>query len=139
MSKLETPMVLKYWESVGGTLIEEFLLIEKSPTCGPRRADAIILPAQETLRLPPGRRTGIKIADQEVIVVQAKASRLGMYLMGQVFFSAELIRRFNPASVRSVALCTEDDSVLRPLVAPYPHLEVVVMSEFRRTARTKIC
>jgi hypothetical protein len=65
-----------------------------------------------------------------VIVVQAKASRLGMYLMGQALFSAELIRRFRPASVRSVALCTADDAVLRPLLEPYPHVEVVVMGEF---------
>jgi hypothetical protein len=138
MSKLETPMVVRYWESVGGTLIEEFLMVEKSSTCGPRRADAIILPSQATLRLPPGQRTGIRITGQEVIVVQAKASRLGMYLMGQTLFSAELIRQFNPASVRSVALCTEDDSVLRPLFAPYSHLEIVVMAEFKRTVRRRI-
>jgi hypothetical protein len=45
MSKHETPMVVRYWESVGGTLIEEFLIVEKSSTCGPKCADAIILPS----------------------------------------------------------------------------------------------
>jgi hypothetical protein len=133
MSKLETPMVVRYWERGAGTLIEEFLIVEKSSTCGPRRADAIILPSQATRRLPSGQRTGISITGQEVIVDQAKASRLGMYLMGQTLFSAELIRRLNPASIRSVALCTEDDSVLRPLFAPYSHLEIAVMAEFKRT------
>lgn len=49
--------------------------------------------------------------------------------MGQALFSAELIRRFNPASVRSVALCTADNA-LRPLLGPYPHVEVVVRDEF---------
>ncbi len=65
----------------------------------------------------------------EVIVVQAKAKRLGLYLMGQTLFSAELIKRFNPASVKSVALCSKGDSELEPLLAPYPHVEVVVMPE----------
>lgn len=51
-----------------------------------------------------------------------------MYLMGQALFSAELVKAFNPASIRSVALCTKDDSVLRPLLDPYPNVEVVVMN-----------
>jgi hypothetical protein len=65
---------------------------------------------------------------EDVIVVQAKANRLGMYLMGQAVFSAELIRRrFKPASVRSVLLCGKDDAVLRSLLDAYPEVEVVVM------------
>lgn len=44
MSKHETPMVLRYWEEVKGTLIEEFLAVPKSPTCGKRLIDAVILP-----------------------------------------------------------------------------------------------
>lgn len=136
MSKLETPMVLKYWQQIGGTLIEEFPMVRASATCGPRYADAVILPRGEERRITGSDRAAILLEGEDVIVVQAKASRLGMYLMGQTLFSAELIRRFNPASVRSVALCTEDDSVLRPLFAPSPHVEVVVMAEFSsRTPR----
>ena len=120
MSKLETPMVLKYWQQIGGTLIEEFPMVRASATCGPRYADAVILPRGEERRITGSDRAAILLEGEDVIVVQAKASRLGMYLMGQTLFSAELIRRFNPASVRSVALCTEDDSVLRPLFAPLP-------------------
>ena len=136
MSKLETPMVLKYWQQIGDTLIEEFPMVRASATCGPRYADAVILPRGEERRITGSDRAAILLEGEDVIVVQAKASRLGMYLMGQTLFSAELIRRFNPASVRSVALCTEDDSVLRPLFAPYPHVEVVVMAEFSsRTPR----
>jgi hypothetical protein len=130
MSRHETPMVLKYWEGVGGTLIEEFSMVRPSASCGPRYADAVILPNRETRRVGPGERAGISLEGEDVIVVQAKASRLGMYLMGQALFSAELVRRFEPASVRSVALCTADDSALRPLLTPYPHVEVVVMPEF---------
>lgn len=52
-----------------------------------------------------------------------------MYLMGQAIFSAELIKRFKPASVRSVALCGKGDSVLEPMLKGYPEVEVVVDSE----------
>jgi hypothetical protein len=54
MSKHETPMVLKYWEGVGGTLIEEFPMVRPSATCGPRYADAVILPNREARRVRPG-------------------------------------------------------------------------------------
>lgn len=60
-------------------------------------------------------------------MVQAKAHRLGMYVMGQAIFSADLIRRFGPASVRSGILCTLDDAVLRPLLDRFPEVEVVVI------------
>jgi hypothetical protein len=50
-----------------------------------------------------------------------------MYQMGQTLFSAELVRRFKPASVKSVALCTQDDEILRPLLERYPSMEVVVL------------
>jgi hypothetical protein len=68
----------------------------------------------------------VSLAGKDVIVIQTKASRLGMYLMGQAFFSAQLIQRFNPHSVVSVALCSQDDAVLRPLCEQYANMKVVV-------------
>jgi len=127
MSRRETPMIRAFWSTIGGTLVEEFLVVPSSPTAGARRVDAIILPRGEKRIAPQGE---VSVEGQEVIVVQAKATRLGMYLMGQAFFSAELIRRFNPSTVRSVALCTRDDEVLRPLLERFPGLQVVVMPEF---------
>ena len=48
--------------------------------------------------------------------MQTNAHRLGMYLLGQAFFSRELIKdRFAPRSVRTVALCAIDDAILRPI------------------------
>ena len=108
MSVRETAMIHAYWERVGGTLIEEYPAVQPSATCGARRIDAIILPNGEPRRI---RGQQVPLQGQDVDVVQAKASRLGMYLMGQVVFSAELIRRFGPRSIRSIALCTQDDSV----------------------------
>ena len=128
MSKHETPMIRRFWKQVGGTLIEEFRAVRGTATCGKRFLDAVILLNKETC-IAPWR--GVSLKGEDVIVVQAKAMRLGMYLMGQTFFSAELIKRFGPASVRSVALCTQDDSVLRPLLEQYPGMEVVVLAEDR--------
>ena len=125
MSKRETPMIFNYWRRVGGTLVTEFPAVQRSDSSGPRRLDAIII-AGGVNRQVHWRE--VSLADKDVIVIQAKAHRLGMYLMGQALFSAELVRPFNPRSVRSVALCSKDDSTLRALLDPYPHVEVVVLS-----------
>ena len=126
MSKLETPMTRAYWQSVGGTLIEEFVAVERSSTTQRRVLDGLILPTAET-RIANWREP-ITIDGRDVLVVQTKASRLSMYLMGQALLSPELVRqRFKPSSIRSVLLCTLDDSALHPLLEPFPSIEVIVM------------
>jgi hypothetical protein len=123
MSKNETPMIRWYWNQIGGTLVEEFPAVCRTALCGQHLLDAIILPKRET-RLAKWRE--VSLEGEEGIVVPAKASRLGMYLMGQTFFSAQLVQCFRPASVHAVALCTADDSVLRPLLEQNPGMEVVI-------------
>jgi hypothetical protein len=62
------------------------------------------------------------------VVLQTKRGRLGMYLMGQTLFSAELLRRrFPSAVIESVALCTSDDEVLRPMLEAHNECRVVVV------------
>jgi hypothetical protein len=134
MSKLETPMILKYWERLGGTLIEEFQLVPRDAQCGPRRADAVIISSRPRKRLPAGQRA-VTLEGEDVVVVQAKAMRLGMYLMGQGVFSAELMKRFKPKSIRSVILCTQNDSVLLPMLSAFPNIEVIAMPEFGKLKR----
>ena len=125
MSKLEKPMIRWYWEQVGGTLCEEFHAVPRSTRHARRLIDAVIL--------PDGQRTAVHWRDldlngRDVVVVQAKANRLGMYLMGQALFSARLLeQRFSPKSVRSVALCRTDDVILRSLFEAIPGMEVVVV------------
>lgn len=126
MSKHETPMTLAYWESVGGTLVEEFRMVSATKTCGGRLIDAIILPDGERRRVPPEERSSIRVEGRHIIAVQTKAQRLGMYLMGQAFFSARILEGLGAASVRTVALCTRDDSVLGPLARAHG-IEVVVI------------
>jgi hypothetical protein len=124
MSKLETPMILAYWERVGGTLIEEFQLVKGDAASGPRRADAVKDRSAIGYPRVSARST---IEGKDVIVVQAKAERLGMYLMGQGVFSAELIKRFKPKSVKSVILCSNGDATLLPLLASFANVTVEVM------------
>jgi hypothetical protein len=54
--------------------------------------------------------------------------------MGQVFFSAQLMKRFKPRSIEAVALVAQDDRELRPLLERYKGMRVVVYAP-RRTLR----
>jgi hypothetical protein len=126
MSKHETPLTHWYWGKVGGLLIEEFPVVKKSPLQGKRFLDGLIVLGE------PTSKTGsmeFDITGRDVIVVQAKAKRLGMYLMGQCLFSRDLVLGLGAKSVRSVALCTEDDSALRPLLEKHQGCEVVVVEK----------
>ncbi len=120
-------MIEAYWRQVGGTLVAEFPVVARGADHGPRWIDAVILPGG-----PFERSTAelVALTGQDVIVVQAKRDRLGMYLMGQVLFSQVLVwERFRPKSVRSIALCEQDDAVLRPLLERHPGIEVVVLEK----------
>ena len=118
-------MVVTYWRRTGGALVEEYPLTKRQPGAGRRRADAVIFLDEPTEQLRP--QTPVPLEGQRIVVVQAKTSPLGMYLLGQAFFSKLLCERLGAASVRSVALCGKDDAVLRPMYEQYEGCEVVVM------------
>ena len=123
MSKRETPLTRRYWESVGGTLIEEFAAVPRGSDHGPRTIDAVnILEAPTRI----AKKTEVDIEGKDIIVVQTKATRLGMYLMGQAVFSKELMKQYKPRSIRSVAICTKGDSIMEQLLQPFDDVEVVV-------------
>ena len=64
-----------------------------------------------TDRRPIDTARHVGLDGRDVIVVQTKGSRLGMYLLGQAYFSKVLVeRRFKPRSVRSAAVCTATDA-----------------------------
>jgi len=123
MSKLETPMTRWYWQQVGGTLIEEFCAVTRSEDCSNRLIDGVIIKGEE-FRI--ARQSEIDVSGKDIVVVQAKARRLGMSLMGQAFFSAQLLKRFKPRSIESVAIVTKDDAVLRSIFEQYEGMRVVV-------------
>lgn len=91
---------------------------------GVRRVDGLILTSGDHRIASPKEQ--LSLEGQGVVVVQTKADRLGMYVLGQAFFSRVLIEeRFAPKSVRTVALCAADDAVLRPIAERYG-IEVVI-------------
>lgn len=133
MSKNETDLTVRYWESVGGTLIEEFYMVPSTPTQGKRVADAVIIKDGTTERLPVGKRK-VDLKGKDVIVVQTKgtslAGRVGMNLLGQAYFSARLLETFHGVrSVHSVAICTKRDEALEKVVQDVPGLEIIVYDE----------
>jgi len=125
MSKWETPLTERYWQEVGGTLIPEFPAVLRGPGKARRLLDAIIVPDG-----PFERRhaTQVDIQGKDVIVVQTKARRLGMPVMGQALFSIRLMEPFRPASIRSVVICTKGDAALEPLLAEHG-IELVVYDD----------
>lgn len=117
-------MTRRYWERAGGTLLEEYLVVPRGPGVGRRLIDGVIIvDGDHRIAFPEER---VSLDGHDLIIVQTKAYRLGMYLMGQALFSRVLIEdRFRPRSVRAVALCAIDDAVLRPMAEHYG-IEVVV-------------
>ena len=126
-------------EHARGAFIPEYCIVRRAD-CGGRYVDALILPDE------PHRRASFTdyptLKDRNVIVVQTKAARMGMYLMGQALFSARLALARGAKSARSILLCTAPDSVLLPLLKDFPEVEVWVYDErsgkCRRAARLEI-
>ena len=133
MSKHETWRTRKYRESVGGLLIEEFMLVAKSRDGrqAQRLLDGLIVLGEEK-KLSNDHSHSIE--GKDVIAVQTKANRLGMYLMGQAFFSRELLKSFNPKSIRTVAICGKGDEKMDRLCKEQG-IEVVVIPEEENPAR----
>jgi hypothetical protein len=127
MSKRETPMTRRYWERVRGTLLEEYLVVpSRPPGVGRRMIDAVIIGDGEHRIASRAESVSFSLDGHDIVIVQTKALRLGMYLLGQAFFSRELIKdRFAPRSVRTVALCAIDDAILRPIAERFG-VEVIV-------------
>jgi hypothetical protein len=121
MSLKETPMLHRFWKRTGGTLIEEFVIVNKGHS--PRYIDGIIIKNGEN---KIKKKSDVQIEGQDIIIVQVKAQRLGMPLMGQTLFSMELMKRFNPKTIEAVALCKMDDEILSSLLKKYPGMKVVV-------------
>jgi len=113
-----------YWQQVGGLLIEEFQVVSQGNGQGRRLVDGLIVYGEPT-QAAVSRQ--FDLVGRDVTVLQAKARRLGMTLMGQCLFSRDLLRNLGARSVRSVALCTADDLTLRPLLEQHDDCFVEVV------------
>ncbi len=128
MSKHETPLTRLFWESVGGALIEEFPAVLRGEKNAQRLLDGVIVLGEEKALV---RHIDLTIKGRDVIVIQTKASRLSMSLIGQAVVSAKLIAKFEPNSIRSVAVCTKGDAVLEALL-PELGVELFVISSAKK-------
>ena len=125
MSKHETWRTRKFWQSIGGLLIEEFVAVKGDANTGRRPVDGVIVLGGET-KIYEG--TDYDLSGKDVIVIQTKRDRIGMYLLGQAYFSKFLIEMHQPRSIRSVAICGRGDSVMERLAKEHD-VEIVVIPE----------
>ena len=128
MSKHESWRTRKYWESLdNGLLIEEFLAIpqRKDKSIARRLIDGVIVLGVEKAIQYGG---SFDLEGRDIIAIQTKATRLGMSLMGQAFFTREILKRFKPKSIRTVAICGRGDIEMEKL-CEQSDIEVVVIPE----------
>ena len=127
MSKHESWRTRHYWQRIGGLLIEEFLVVPQSRKEGIARRliDGVIVLGEET-----DCRVGgdFDIRGRDIICVQTKSNRSGMYLMGQAYFSRLLLEAFEPSSIKTVAICGSNDPVMARLCQAH-EIEVIVIPE----------
>ena len=127
MSKHETPMTEWYWRKVlkQGTLIKEYVAVERTEdgSNGSRFMDGLVIMSGP---FEISDDVHQNITDKDVVIIQSKNKRLGMSLMGQTLFSRGLILKKKPKSVRSVALCREDDKEMHALLLAHPGMEVYI-------------
>jgi hypothetical protein len=133
VSERETSILERYWDRLGGTLILEFPLVRKSSTSNPRRVDGLILPDAERrvvrwseFKVEERKTMEDVVRGADIVAVQVKPHRLDLPLLGQTFFAVRLLERLRPASVRGVALCTQEDEALREVFEAYPNMKVEV-------------
>ena len=128
MSKHETWRTRKYWEQIGGLLIEEFIAVSGNEHQGRRPIDGLIVLNEEKAI---HRGNTYDITNKDVIVIQTKLGRIGMYLLGQAYFSRFLIERHKPRSIKSVAICGKTDMVMEEL-AKMHDVEIVEIDDYKQ-------
>jgi hypothetical protein len=130
MSKHESWRTRHYWQSIGGLLIEEFLVVPRSSKEGIARRliDGVIVLDEE-----PACQVGgeFEIRGRDVICVQTKPNRIGMSLTGQAYFSRLLLEKLEPNSIKTVAICGVNDPVMAQLCRAH-EIDVIVISESDR-------
>jgi hypothetical protein len=125
MSKHETWRTRIYWNEVGGLLIEEFLAVQGTSNQGRRPIDGVIVLNEKTaIHI----ENIFDIKGKDVIVIQTKSRRLGMYLLGQAYFSRFLIEKFEPRSIKTVAICSKNDAVMSELAKAHD-VEIVIIPD----------
>jgi len=139
MSKHETPMTRWYWRTINkrkGLLIEEFAAVKRDRSKGKnkRHIDGVIVLGEKAGRRGPRKGDRKLVKGKQVIVIQSKARRLGMGLIGQVIVSRQLLLNLKAKEVKSVGVCREDDKILHRVLRRFEGCDAIV---HRRTRRKK--
>jgi len=129
MSKNETTMTRACWRKIGGALCEEYPLVKNGKANGWRKVDGLIVLGEPTKRAPCAAYADLR--GRDVVLLQTKANRLGMYVMGQALFSRELALQLGVKSARTIAVVKETDAVLEPLATKFG-IEVLVINAGRK-------
>jgi hypothetical protein len=135
VSKHESALTRAFWDEVGGTLIEEFCAVRRSSESGRRMIDGIILvDAEKRIAV---RGEGLSPTGHDVVCVQTKATRATITLVGQAIFTPLLIStQWQPRSIRSVAIYTDDDPILSEIMDAH-RVESRIVSTDARLSSTE--
>ena len=125
MSLHETWRTRKYWKTIGGLLIEEYVAVDGNKEQGRRPIDGIIV-LGEKKAIHSGNKFDLK--GKDVIVIQTKKGRIGMNLLGQAYFSKFLIKKHSPRSIKTVAICGRNDKVMAEFAEKH-EVEIIVYPE----------
>lgn len=125
MSRHETARARKYWERIGGLLIEEFQVVPKKKNTGKgkRIIDGIIVLGEEK-RIQIGGT--YDFTGKDIIIIQFEKEHKGMQFLGEAFSSREAIMRYQPKSIKTVAICSKHDEELYRLCEEFD-IEMVVI------------
>jgi hypothetical protein len=69
MSKKETPLTRRYWQSVGGALIEEFPAVLRTESSAQRLLDGVIVLGEAKAIV---KHSNLDIKGKDIIVIQTK-------------------------------------------------------------------
>jgi hypothetical protein len=128
MSKKETPLTIAYWKKVKGTLIEEYPIVKQEKNCGRRWLDGLIIRNELFTKLAPYSENNINLEGLDIISIQTQFGRIGMYHLGQAFFSMKLLELKKPKSIKSVAICTKTDFYMEKIIKDIPNLYIQVIN-----------
>jgi len=122
-----------YWRTVNkrqGLLIEEFPAVKTDGSIGKnkRHIDGVIVLGEKAERRGPRKGDRELVKGKRIIVIQSKARRLGMGLIGQVIVSRELLDDLGADVIRSVGVCREDDKALHDVLRRFKKCKAVVYS-----------
>jgi hypothetical protein len=122
----EVRLIRTYHAHLGGTLITGWTVNCAGPGMR-RRLDAVILPDG---RPGEARQADIDLTNRDVILVEARNSRLGCQSVGQILVKGDwLMEECAPRSLHRVVLVTGTEVGLEDFAARRYGIETVVLEE----------